>query len=282
MTNIFKKSQNSAPSPLFIPIHKPNKLNSKLLAQILVICACVIFAGSIVAAKVIIGKSHEIDEDLCLCGNDPKTSTAIILDLTDGLRDYQVKAFKEEMAYCVKDMLANDKLLLYIIKQSPGDKYAQIVKLFSKCKPDDGSDASSITDNKRLLKERYNVKFVDALQKVINGIDFGQMSDDSPILGTLYKTSKDPSFFEADNKKIIIFSNMMENSQLISHYAIKQFDFEQTSKLLPRVLDVGNSLRNTNVTVFLIPNKYNYSAHMKWWGEYFKHVHIDTLTVKSM
>lgn len=91
---------------------------------------------------------------------------------------------------------------------------------------------------------------------------------------------KSKEFKRFSNKKLLIFSNMLQNSESFTHYS----NYNSINESQSYVLDVKNMLINTKLQVFILQDrkKLQNDKLLCWWKEYFKLTGIQNMKFKTI
>ena len=182
--------------------------------------ALIVGIAAITIAGVIFVSSIGEDLDKFGCPVDRKVGhTLILVDKTDPFTENQqmilrnlLKQFKQEL-----DLLqVHEKLSIYILD---GSNYIQPKPAFTSCRPKSEEEANIIIENPRILKENYDKRYAEPLEKAIATLLEGSRADVSPLLEMLREISilRD---FQQDypRRRLIIFSDMIHNTEQFSMY----------------------------------------------------------------
>lgn len=214
---------------------------------------------------------------------DPAAHVVMVLDLTDGLSDEQYRALLDEFEHLRNGLKVGERFSLYAI-QDGELAGTRAVKLFSKRRPRDGSQANIKNSNPKRIKQRFRKEFQDPLQHALEGLDYTQEAATTPILETLRTVARTPDFAGAKTRKLVLFSNMLENSNWISHYR-KHESIARLQERSLRVFDVQGILSEAKVIVFQIPEKNSdlqNAAHLQWWRDYFEYAEAASFELKRL
>ena len=255
---------------------------SKILLAVLLIVVSFGIMAAAAAWAIIVGIGRNFDEDLCRNGVASEVYVLFIVDLTDGLSDACFTAFQDEFRFRLDRLQVYERISLYVIRQKGLYPTARGVRLFSRCRPRDGSDADPKFENPKRIKKKFEEEFLTPLQKGVAGIDPDHRANRSLILETLRALGRTPEFAGAKKREIYYFGNLLQNSSRINQYEHGWEDFEGLLKRSLQVLDVENLLTGTDVTVFLMPDPKQTAQHSAWWQAYFKFANVGSFTVKLL
>ena len=164
---------------------------------------------------------------------------------------------------------AGERLSIFLIEARAPARPAPLLSL---CKPNDGSDANWLYENKTLLRRVFDKRFAQPLTALVDGLREPAQAPASPILETIRAVSLLPSFREASGRrKLIVVSDLLENTARYSHYTTTPDyqDFRRSpygASLLP-------PLRGVEVELVYLPNqraqRRQGTAHLAFWQSYF-------------
>ncbi len=260
---------------------RKGRMSSKMLLSALLIFISVSVATAMTVITIMY--SHEdLNEDLCPINGFPISCTTLILDLTDPWSDSQKRAFDREFSMIFRELKVGEHISVYAIAKTGQEEEAQCIQLFSKCRPKDETQADPNVESPKQVGARYRKEFEQPLKEAVAGIDTGQKAVTSPILETLLTAAMDPYFSDALDRRIFIFSDMLENSDHVNHYGKNLPAFSSFSGRSLRVLDVAGKLQEAQVTVFVIPDTRQNDNHSKWWSDYFSLASVESYTFKAL
>jgi len=196
-----------------------------------------------------------------------------LLDLSDGFTNGQYDYFKNEFDYQNRLLQEGDWLSIYLIKEDPGrNGQGTGVQIFSRKRLPDGSNADITTHAPKILKNRFYQEFENPLNDALGRIKPERTAATSPILETLLTLARDREFVSTDSRRVMIFSNLMQNSESLNLFR-ENADFEELKKRSLWVLEVDKLFQNTDINVYLIPDDKNSVRQQdiitKFWTKYF-------------
>ncbi len=222
-------------------------------------------------------KPVDLGANNCLADNAINTHTMVLIDQTDPWTPSQIQKLKNNMNDLEGKLEPFDKLSLLSIDSEFG---LGIQTLFSKCKI---GFVSIWTQSPKKVEQTAKETFVDPLHKVINTIPTNSEPQDySPILETITGLTRMNNFWDqSNNKRLIIFSDMMQNSRhrCINHYkqSDKEFTLVQNKSCFT---SFNNNLDDLEVIVYYVKNEvrttsgkktslYQDADHIEFWHDYF-------------
>ena len=222
---------------------------SNNLVWYLVIGACVLLiAGAFLGITQILLPKGRIDEQTLCHSSGPINVTSILLDLTDPLSRTQQNRLRTIIANEVATSSTDTMIALGIVSEFPdrwGAKYA-------KCKPATGDDANPLYENRELISERYNREFMAPIKRLIDETMTSEAENKSPIMEALQSlVAETPDFTRVrGQKKIIIVSDMLQNSDDLSFYRGQGWDYFVSRNGEQRL---ARNLSNAVVEILRIP-----------------------------
>ena len=148
------------------------------------------------------------------------------------------------------------------------------------CSLRQGGNANPFYENPRRLRMKFDSQFGRPLDKVLDNLRKGETYDESPIMETIQRLTEDKSFSSiAENKKIIIISDMLQNTRPINHYKKYSPDTFVESKYFNQIKP---ELNNTCVTIYYLassdPKARNFQGerHKNFWRKVFKKSNADS------
>ena len=157
--------------------------------------------------------------------------------------------------------------------------------LQSKCNPGDPSGANPLIENKSLLEEDWKKKFFEPIEKEFNNLLDSDKEGPSPIMEMVQAISIAAFQNEktSTKRKLFIFSDMIQNSEVASHYK-DSINFQEF-KDSPMYLKVRTDLTGVTVRVGYIRRLgqekiQKGTAHAKFWQEYFNSMGAAGFSIK--
>jgi len=241
---------------------------------IIIIIICAIFFISISVFAIIVNNNKlELDKKtLCPKNEPPKGHTVVLVDRTDPLAPNQTKWLLELIKNNVKANLSvHEKLSIIPITEESG-KFLN--PIFSLCSPRKGDNANPFYENPGKLRKKFELQFGAPLQKVLKNLRKGETYNESPIIESIKRLTEDTSFSNiAENRKIIIVSDMLQNTPFINHYKKYSTDIFNEPKYFKKFKP---ELNKTKVIIYYLANTYPKAReiqgerHKQFWKKYFE------------
>lgn len=171
---------------------------------------------------------------------------AVVLDRTDPWSEQQKIALKNVVAQITKELTEGQKLLLLPLD---GIEAATINPQFEKCAPKNPGDASALTENAKIVQQKFKQIFGDPLLEALNKFAVEKTQKESPILEALQTIGKDhlsPKITK--DRTIYLFSDMMQNSSKYTFFNVANLRTEKASQIAET--DV---LKGISVKIYQLP-----------------------------
>lgn len=221
---------------------KSNVIGISLIAASLLVVAVVLWLYAEKKSTAV-----EVDE-LTNCPLEGADSiSAIYIDTTDSLSRNQSLFINRTLTQRISESAKYDKFVIYFLTENP----EELVSKLEICNPGDGKDASVLTSNKRQIEQRWQTEFMSKLANIFANLRTAPEASQSPIVEGLKYVSTDAfAGFNASSKEILLVSDLLEHSSLVSHY---DSNYKIEDEYFKRNLD--NSLPyldNVGVEVFYV------------------------------
>jgi len=251
---------------------KANKSKgSKDLLGIMIIVVVVIVTVGILFSVMKYQKNEMVYNQQTLCPEDQKNIRSHIAILVDSSEPYN----KVQLAYLDKyisnfinqNIAKHDKVSIYTIDDK---SYKKLIPTIEICNPGVGDDINPLIGNPEMAKRKWSESFNKPLTNSIKDLfDIGQ-SDISPIMEMIQAVAIKSFSHDAGNKKLIIISDLIQNTSDYSHYKTPP-NFKIFVKTA-YYKHVKTDLNNVEVTVLYLLRKGIESMqnrkHIMFWEEY--------------
>ena len=214
----------------------------------LVIGACVLLiAGAFGVTQTLLSGDGTNERTLCR-SNGPINVTSILLDLTDPLSRTQQGRLRTVIENEIAASTTDTMIALGVVSEFPNNWGAK----YAKCKPATGADANPIYENPTQIAARYNQEFLTPIKHLIDETLTSAAENKSPIMEALQSLiAETPDFTTAPGqKKIIVVSDMLQNSDELSFYRSQGWDYFVSQNGEGRL---ARSMSNVNVEILRIP-----------------------------
>jgi hypothetical protein len=190
----------------------------------------------------------------------------VLLDKTEPLQEIQQIEIKSLLSEIKNNLPKDNKISIYSIEDDLKEGPELKIEV---CNPGNGSDSNVLISNPDLIRKRWMSEYSEKLDKVVKeNISTGTKKQSRIIEAIRYLSVAE---FLGENrkkipKKLIIVSDMMQNSEIFSHYKENQ----STSK--PNFPGILANLNNVEVEIVYVYRqslaKYQNKSHIEFWQSY--------------
>lgn len=256
--------------------------DGRVFAPIVALLGIIGLAATMVGTYAFVYKTSTaiaVDEHTLCPKAGPVAHLAIIVDTTDPLSPTQLEAARQQIDFKIANAAVKTRISFSTVDPDQSTRQATF---FSMCKPPSGEDASILTQNPRMIEERFQAEFAKPVQdamKVLMGVP---ESDSSPIMESTQEfATRIPGFTVTDvPRELLIMSDLVQHSDNFSFY--RGDDWERFSKG-GGPARFGNSFEGASVTVLRIP-RLSESASIidDFWHRYFNAQGFQFVRVKTI
>jgi hypothetical protein len=179
----------------------------------------------------------------------PSAVHAILIDRSDPITPLQQQQVVQTIKSRILAARAGERFDLFVAE---GDAVNTLSPSVSLCSPGRGTDASSLYQNPEMIQRAFEERFVRILEVELRKLLDPSSRLNSPILESI-KAAAVASFGAveaATPKRLIVISDMIQHTQLNSHYR-GETDFEDLSRR-PQWRALQANLTSVEVTVFYL------------------------------
>jgi hypothetical protein len=240
------------------------------LGVLLIVLAVVLVGGLLAASRYIQGRRTAID-NASMCPVDGPTGLIVLLvDTTDSLSAIQEADLKNQLERLKDRIPEHDAIDIYTVSET---KDGLLKPLGARiCNPGNGRDASELTSNPRLIKDRWKKRFSAPLEELFAKMLVVPPAKESPILESIQSVAVTAfgSLPESTtHRTLVIVSDMLQNMPDYSQYRqIGTFQDFEHSAYYQRIKP---DLRGVDVELYYIRRDQNIQAakHILFWQDYF-------------
>ncbi|MFD2815082.1 hypothetical protein ACFSYD_12825 [Paracoccus aerius] len=190
-----------------------------------------------------------VDENtLCPVATGPVAMTSILLDLTDPLSPAQHSQLMAWLDEEIDRAPRGAQFTLGVVSEDPAN-WGATEPL---CKPQDAASASALTQNVRLVGNRYREQFLAPLKANLEQMVSASGANSSPIMESLQAlVSATPGFVTYEGpRRIVLVTDLLQHSDVLSFYRGGDWESFRNSADYERV---GSTLTNAEVQVYQVP-----------------------------
>lgn len=140
---------------------------------------------------------------------------------------------------------------------------------FSMCKPQSGKEANMLTQNPRLIEDRFQTEFANPVQDAMDALLSVQEADSSPIMESAQEFVARISGFAVSDapRELVLMSDLVQHSDVFSFF---RGDSWETFSKAGGPARFGSSFEGATVTVLRIPRLPERAAAIDdFWVRYF-------------
>ncbi len=218
------------------------------------VIGAIIAVGVLVAALYLKGQTEDqmaVDpETLCPVSTGPVAMTVILFDLTDPLTPAQSKQLTQYLDHEIANAATGTEFTMGVVREDPAD-WGATEPL---CKPRTGGDVSQLTQNVRLVTQRYQERFLIPVSDKIQRMISATAAKQSPIMEALQTLIADtPDFLTYGGpRKVIVVSDLLQHSEAMSFYRGDDWQSFANSAGYKRL---GKTLNGADVSIFAVPRE---------------------------
>ena len=236
---------------------------------IILIGVIILVVGGYTLDKIIKKQDIEVGTNCPVKGISKHS--VILIDTTDNYLPVQKIWIKNQLGKIVKATDKHEKVSVYTIDENYTDT---LLPLNSQCNPGDASNINPITGNKKMKQMSWENEFIEPLHREFNELLNKKESSHSPIMEIIQAISIDAFQNEIPSveRKLFIFSDMIQNTPEISHYksSLKFKEFSES----PKYLKIRTDLQGVIVKIFYMRRPgagqiQKGSTHAQFWADYF-------------
>jgi hypothetical protein len=240
--------------------------------------------GALAAALAIVGAYFYLSQSKApplnkttFCPPVVNNVVAVLIDTSDELTVIQKLEIRNRLDVVKRDLPKHARLDLY----GMGANGSSVPEpLFSMCNPGSGATADALTENARLMQNKYQKGFVEILDRHLSKLMSAKSAKQSPLMETI-KAVAVQSFntvnsTSASEKSLIVVSDMIQHSppDYSQFKGIAKDEFVAVQKT-PWFAKVFTELRSVDATLIYIqrPTQKNVqgNAHKQFWELYFSY-----------
>lgn len=209
----------------------------------------------------------------------PKAHLAILVDTTDPMSLTQLEASRQQIERKIAEATVHTRISFYTVNPDGGTRQDTY---FSLCKPQSAEEANMLTQNPRLVEERFQAEFREPVQEAMNTLLSVPVAKSSPIMESVQEFgARIPGFAVADvPRELLLLSDLVQHSDVFSFF--RGDDWGSFSKA-GGPARFGNAFVRATVTVLRIPRLPERTAAIDdFWVRYFNAQGFERVRVKRL
>lgn len=201
----------------------------------------------------------------------PSATLTILLDETDPLSSLQQDFVMVAIENMVREVEPGTLISIYTLS-STGEITRKPV--FERCKIRDGSDADPLTENEKLLNKRFINNFRAPLASIMSSLtSSSEKGKESKIIEQIQSCAINTfqKWHPEGEQTLVIFSDMLQNSQGFSMYKNRNYKFADFKKL-PFAAEAKTNLLGVNVEIyyFITNARLQRNSNVEFWKDFFR------------
>lgn len=225
----------------------------------------------------------ERDEDRCLADVGPSTVVAVVVDASEEFNEVQRQALMDRFYRALSRAAPSDEPSRPVAGEVRVDVYnanaplgGLIEPVFSQCSTPKLTGLQALAGNPSREEREYEEAFARPLDEAVRGLTTGTSSETSPILESL-TAAAERSFAgrdEAQQNSIILISDLLQNSSLVSFYGRQQVPSFESFTSLPGRSSVSPDLKGADLCPIIInrstenEDRLQTTRLVDWWANY--------------
>src|SRR5579885_670553 len=202
---------------------RSRKRRAGTASPIQVILTVVAIVGVVAALAAVFWFANEkesalmaLDRNTFCPKSGPTSETAILVDRTDPLTDIQGEALEREILALANEVPKHGVLNIYEV----GVGGSLLNPVVSVCNPGDGTDVSSLDDNPKFWKQRYEQKFVSPIKLMLSQMRLDIEASTSPIMEAVQAIAVRDfgSGSTVERKRLVVISDLLQHVKDFSLY----------------------------------------------------------------
>ncbi len=261
---------------------KSRKKRKDMLGYILLaVIACVI--AGVAYTYITLNQKQGNYDPVTLCPIDVDVDVvAVIFDVSDELNLVQKKYLDKWFQKLTSDMHQDTRLDVYTLQPTGS---GVVRRELSVCRPRDGEDANSLTQNKRKIQKKWKESFSEPVDHILRTSMNASELDTSPIMEAIQLVALDSFTTGAESQnRLVIVSDMLQHTPDYSQYRGK-VDFKKFSKSY-YYARVRTDLSNVVVSLLYVGRasaaQLQTQRHANFWAEYFHSMGADVPTIDKI
>ena len=191
----------------------------------------------------------ELDEKGCLINKASPKLLAILIDSTDEISERVARKAAIEILKEIGSLADYSMVDLYQISQDGN----HITPLYRHCRPPTGKNADELTQNRRLLKARFE-EFQTILNTTLHSLLDQKPANQSPIIESLQSVAIEMAAVDSNSHRILVVSDLIQHSSRLSFYRSRP-SIDSYEEILRQVGGGFADLRGTEMRFMIIPRK---------------------------
>jgi len=197
--------------------------------------------------------------------------TVLLVDTTDPLTALQEADLRNHLEQIKETLPKYSAVDVYTVSQLKDGLLKPLGERV--CNPGDGRDASVLTSNPRMIKDKWNQRFSQPLDALFTKMLATSSAPESPIFESIQSIAVTAFGSLPDStttRKLIVVSDMLQNVPEYSQY--KQLGSFEDLRRTQYYRRISADLRGVEVELYYLrrENGLQGTKHIEFWQQYFK------------
>ena len=209
----------------------------------------------------------------------PEAHLAILVDTTDPMSLTQLEAARQQIERKIAEAAVHTRISFFTVNP---DDTTRANTFFSMCKPQSGDEASVLSQNPRLIEERFQAEFAEPVQNAMDALLSVPEAEASPIMESAQEfAARIPGFAVTDvPRELVLMTDLVQHSDVFSFF--RGDDWESFSNA-GGPARFGSAFEGATVTVLRIPRLPQSTAVIDdFWVRYFNAQGFERVRVTRM
>lgn len=208
---------------------KQKETSDRALGAVLVVVGLLLVSALAGGAWWLRHSRNEIDKETNCALSGPPAVHMILVDRSDPISGQQSQQIRQAINRIKDGAIEGERFDFFVFE---GDAKSVLKPILSVCSPEHPRDAQPLIENPEHIAERYQHRFADAIDRMLEGLLQESERPTSPIMESIRAaaiTSFGPYQRKAINRRVTLVSDMIQHSDATSHYRSEP-DFGTLSK----------------------------------------------------
>lgn len=227
-----------------------------------------LLSGFILGAALFLHKSALARSRIDGCPLDERAINGMVImlvDASDPLTLYQQQLLGKMIDKMQLSLQSEEQVIVYKLTEEKGELLAPV---FEGCSLDNGKNANQLYENPELIQKNFEKNFAQPLKDQFSKIALDSQMKTSPIIEAVNLAAQRMEENEVKHKKLIVMSDMLQNSSMGNQYSPHALDQKKAFSL------IQGHLQGVEVQVVYLSNGKSRllqtDSHQRFWKELFK------------
>ena len=215
-------------------------------------------------------QDYAYGDDLCLLNSPLEAHTILVIDMTDPWTAGQKEFLSVRADQLKRELRAFERFSIYGIT----DAHITLPQpLMSLCNPGDPQSVNFLVRTPARVQADFEERFRAPLRRLVAGLDRTRSAKRTPIIETLRALAITDEFDEEIERRLVIFSDMLQNTDYSQINADADLDYFEVFEASGFANDLPD-LNDVQVEVLYIPSakyeKRQTPEHLQFWKKFFE------------